>query len=48
MVQRGEKVLLPPFEHALEENDILIVAATRKSLSNLLTSSPEYLKVCSI
>jgi len=44
MVQRGEKVLLPPFEHALEENDILIVAATRKSLSNLLTSSPEYLK----
>ncbi|MBT5836042.1 MAG: SLC13 family permease [Hellea sp.] len=44
MVQRGEKVLLPPFEHALEENDILIVAATRKSLSSLLTSSPEYLK----
>lgn len=44
MVQRGEKVLLPPFEHALKENDILIVAATRKSLSNLLTSSPEYLK----
>ena len=37
-------MLLPPFEHALKENDILIVAATRKSLSNLLTSSPEYLK----
>lgn len=44
MVQRGDQVLLPPFEHALKENDILIVAATRKSLSNLLTSSPEYLK----
>jgi di/tricarboxylate transporter len=44
MVQRGDQMLLPPFEHALKENDILIVAATRKSLSNLLTSSPEYLK----
>jgi len=44
MVQRGDDIFLPPFEHALLEDDILIVAATRKSLSNLLTSSPEYLK----
>lgn len=44
MVQRGEKSILPPFEDPLEAGDILIVAATRKSLSKLLSSQPEYLR----
>jgi di/tricarboxylate transporter len=44
MVQRGERSMLPPFEDALESNDILIVAATRGSLSKLLSSQPEYLR----
>ena len=44
MVQRGETSKLPPFEDALEAGDILIVAATRNSLSKLLSSQPEYLK----
>jgi len=35
---------LPPFEDALESGDVLIVAATRKSLSQLLASSPRYLE----
>ncbi len=44
MIQRGETSLLPPFEHALESGDILIIAATRKSLSKLLASDQQYLK----
>jgi di/tricarboxylate transporter len=44
MVQRGERSMLPPFEKPLEVDDILVVAATRKSLSRLLSSQPEYLK----
>jgi len=44
MVQRGERSMLPPFEEALQPEDILIVAATRKSLSKLLSSQPEYLR----
>ena len=44
MIQRGETSLLPPFEEALEPDDILIVAATRKSLSKLLSSNKQYLK----
>lgn len=44
MVQRGEQSHLPPFEHALLEGDVLIVAATRKSLSTLLSSDSQYLK----
>jgi len=44
MVQRGERSMLPPFEDALESGDVLIVAATRNSLSKLLSSQPEYLK----
>ncbi|NNE57895.1 MAG: SLC13 family permease [Hellea sp.] len=44
MIQRGEASLLPPFEDALEPDDILIVAATRKSLSTLLASDKQYLK----
>lgn len=44
MVQRGERSMLPPFEDPLEQGDVLIVAATRKSLSKLLSSQPEYLR----
>lgn len=44
MIQRGEVSLLPPFEEQLETDDILIVAATRKSLSSLLSSDKQYLK----
>ena len=44
MVQRGERSMLPPFEERLQDGDILVVAATRKSLSKLLSSQPEYLR----
>jgi len=44
MVQRGEQSFLPPFEVTLGVDDVLIVAATRKSLSKLLSSRPAYLK----
>ena len=44
MVLRGERSMLPPFEQSLQADDILVVAATRKSLSKLLSSQPEYLK----
>ena len=44
MIQRNETALLPPFEEPIEDGDILIVAATRKSLSRLLSSHPEYLE----
>jgi len=44
MVQRGEKVLLPPFDDlTLRPGDTVIVAATRKALTNFLSSKPEYL-----
>lgn len=44
MIQRGENAFLPPFEHELKSGDVLIVAATRQSLSKLLSSSPRYLE----
>lgn len=44
MIQRGEESLLPPFEEPLKVGDVLIVAATRKSLSSLLSSDTQYLK----
>lgn len=44
MIQRGEQSFLPPFETALKADDVLIVAATRQSLSKLLSSRPAYLK----
>ena len=44
MVQRGERSMLPPFEEILQSGDILVVAATRRSLSKLLSSQPEYLR----
>jgi len=44
MIQSGEQSFLPPFENALQSGDVLIVAATRQSLSKLLSSSPRYLE----
>ncbi len=44
MIQRGDQSILPPFEDALQADDILIIAATRKSLSSLLSSDPQYLQ----
>ncbi|MBC6402272.1 MAG: SLC13 family permease [Hyphomonadaceae bacterium] len=44
MIQRGDHGFLPPFEETLQLGDILIVAATRKSLSGLLSSDQTYLE----
>lgn len=45
MIQRGEHAILPPFDDVkLRSGDLLIVAATRKTLSDLLTSRAEYLR----
>jgi len=44
MIQRGDTSYLPPFETKLQPDDILVVAATRKSLSSLLSSDKQYLK----
>lgn len=45
MIQRGEHAILPPFDDVkLRAGDLLIVAATRKTLSDLLTSRAEYLR----
>jgi len=44
MIQRGDQSFLPPFEQELQVDDILIVAATRKSLSTLLATDSQYLE----
>jgi len=44
MIQRGDLSFLPPFEQKLQSGDILIIAATRKSLSTLLSSDTQYLE----
>lgn len=45
MIQRGEHAILPPFDEVkLRTGDLLIVAATRKTLSDLLTSRAEFLR----
>lgn len=44
MIQRGERALLPPFEEPLQTDDILIIAATRKSLAAMLSSNSRYLE----
>ncbi|WP_394694531.1 SLC13 family permease [Hyphobacterium sp.] len=45
MIQRGEHAILPPFDDVkLRTGDLLIVAATRKTLSDLLSSRAEYLR----
>ncbi|MBL4871108.1 MAG: SLC13 family permease [Robiginitomaculum sp.] len=43
-IERGSKKLLPPFEDALCVGDILTVSATRKALTGLMSSYPEYLE----
>ena len=41
IVQRGEEAILPPFEDVtLRPDDILVVAATRKALTDALTDDP--------
>ncbi|MEQ9316544.1 MAG: SLC13 family permease [Henriciella sp.] len=45
MIQRGERALLPPFEDfKLQSGDLVIVAATRKALTDLLASRPGMLQ----
>lgn len=45
MIQRGERAILPPFDDfALQPGDLVIVAATRKALSDLLASRPGMLQ----
>ena len=44
LVQRGQDVHLPPFETALQPDDILILACTRQQLETLLASDRQYLK----
>lgn len=44
LIQRGGHLILPPFEgHRIHSGDIMIVAATRKSLSTLLSKHPGFL-----
>ncbi|MEN0652098.1 MULTISPECIES: SLC13 family permease [Hyphobacterium] len=45
MVQRGEHAYLPPFDDiVLQSGDLVIVAATRKTLSDLLSTRAEFLR----
>jgi len=45
MVQRGERAFLPPFESVtLQPGDLVIVAATRKALTDLLAKHPGMLE----
>jgi len=45
MIQRRDKALLPPFEDvSFRSGDVLIVAATRGTLTKLLKSKPEFLE----
>lgn len=44
LVQRGEGALLPPYDDVtLEDGDVVVVAATRKALAELLALSPDIL-----
>lgn len=45
VIQRGERAILPPFEEiTLEQGDLVIVAATRGALMDVLSSQPEILE----
>lgn len=45
MIQRGERAILPPFDDAeLKTGDLVIVAATRKALTDILASQPQMLE----
>ena len=44
MIQRAGQVILPPFEgYSIEAGDILIVSATRESLTGILSQYPGFL-----
>lgn len=44
LIQRGGHLILPPFEgYTIETNDIMIVTATRQSLTELLAKYPGFL-----
>ena len=44
LIQRGGHLILPPFEgYSIESGDILIIAATRESLMDLLSQHPGFL-----
>lgn len=44
MIQRAGHVILPPFEgYRIEKGDIIIVAATRQALTDVLSSNPGFL-----
>ena len=45
MIQRGERAILPPFEDiSLQPGDLVIIAATRKALTDLLAARPGLLQ----
>ncbi len=45
LIQRGERAILPPFDDVrLEAGDLVIVAATRQALMDVLSSQPEMLE----
>ncbi len=45
MVQRGDETILPPFEDlTLRPGDLIIVAATRKALTEVLSRKPKLLR----
>ena len=45
MVQRGERAILPPYDDlTLQAGDLVIVAATRQALTDLLAGKPSLLK----
>ncbi|TGY87846.1 SLC13 family permease [Marinicauda algicola] len=45
MIQRGENAILPPFDDVeLQRGDVVIIAATRKTLTDLLASRADFLK----
>ncbi len=44
MIIRGDQTILPPFDTAIQAQDILILAATRNRLTELLSAHPEYFK----
>ncbi len=45
MIQRGERAFLPPYEDlTLQVGDLVIVAATRAALQNVLARQPDFLQ----
>jgi di/tricarboxylate transporter len=45
MIQRGEKAILPPYDEvSLQPGDLVIVAATRQALTDLLAGKPDMLE----